>query len=202
MPKTVAIVGTLDTKGEEFAYLRGRIESAGPATLVIDCGVLEAPAFTPDIARGQVATAAGQELEDLLATRDRGSSIAAMAAGAAVVVRRLFEEGRIQGLISLGGSAGTTIGTTAMRSLPAGFPKLMVSTLASGDTRPFVGTKDIAMLYPIVDIAGLNRLSRQILGNAAAAIAAASKIRSKVSPPVVTTTVEAARLAPAVGAVP
>src|SRR5207249_5900148 len=165
------IVGTLDTKGEEFAYLRGRIESAGPATLVIDCGVLEAPAFTPDIARGQVATAAGQELEDLLATRDRGSSIAAMAEGAAVVVRRLFEEGRIQGLISLGGSAGTTIGTTAMRSLPAGFPKLMVSTLASGDTRPFVGTKDIAMLYPIVDIAGLNRLSRRILGNAAGAIA-------------------------------
>ena len=171
MPKTVAIVGTLDTKGEEFAYLRGRIESAGLATLVIDCGVLGAPAFTPDISRGEVATAAGQKLGDLLATHDRGSSIAAMAAGAAVVVRRLFEEGRIQGLISLGGSAGTTIGTTAMRPLPAGFPKLMVSTLASGDTRPFVGTKDIAMLYPIVDIAGLNRLSRQILGNAAAAIA-------------------------------
>ena len=170
MPKTVAIVGTLDTKGEEFAYLRCRIESAGLATLVIDCGVLEAPAFTPDISRREIASAAGQRLEDLLATHDRGRSIAAMAAGAAVVVRGLFEEGRIQGLLSLGGSAGTTIGTTAMRSLPAGFPKLMVSTLASGDTRPFVGTKDIAMLYPIVDIAGLNRLSRRILGNAAAAI--------------------------------
>ena len=171
MPKTVAIVGTLDTKGEEFAYLRSRIESAGLATLVIDCGVLEAPAFTPDISRAEVASAAGQKFEDLLAKHDRGSSIAVMAAGAAVVVRRLFEEGRIQGLISLGGSAGTTIGTTAMRLLPAGFPKLMVSTLASGNTRPFVGTKDIAMLYPIVDIAGLNRLSLRILGNAAAAIA-------------------------------
>ena len=171
MPKTVAIVGTLDTKGEEFAYLRSRIESAGLATLVIDCGVLEAPAFAPDVSRREVASAAGQRLEDLVATHDRGSSIAAMAAGAAVVVRRLFEEGRIQGLISLGGSAGTTLGTAAMRSLPAGFPKVMVSTLASGDTRPFVGTKDIAMLYPIVDIAGLNRLSRRILGNAAAAIA-------------------------------
>ncbi|HEY6292386.1 MAG TPA: Tm-1-like ATP-binding domain-containing protein [Terriglobia bacterium] len=171
MPKTVAIVGTLDTKGEEFAYLRSRIESAGLATLVIDCGVLGGPAFTPDISRGEIAGAAGQELEDLLARHDRGSSIAAMAEGAGVVVRRLFEEGRIHGLISLGGSAGTTIGTTAMRLLPAGFPKLMVSTLASGDTRPFVGTKDIAMLYPIVDIAGLNRLSRRILGNAAAAIA-------------------------------
>jgi len=171
MPKTVAIVGTLDTKGEEFAFLRSRIESAGLATVVIDCGVLEAPAFTPDVSRREVAGAAGQTLEDLVATHDRGSSIAAMAAGAAVLVRRLFEEGRIQGLISLGGSAGTTIGTAAMRSLPAGFPKVMVSTLASGDTRPFVGTKDIAMLYPVVDIAGLNRLSRRILANAAAAIA-------------------------------
>jgi len=171
MPKTVAMVGTLDTKGEEFAYLRRRLESAGLATLVIDCGVLEAPAFTPDICRGEVASAAGQSLADLLATHDRGNSIAAMAAGAAVVVRRLYEAGTIQGLISLGGSAGTTIGTAAMRSLPAGFPKVMVSTLASGDTRPFVGTKDIAMLYPIVDVAGLNRLSRRILANAAAAMA-------------------------------
>jgi uncharacterized protein (UPF0261 family) len=171
MPKTVAILGTLDTKGEESGYLRSRIERAGLATLVIDCGVLGAPAFTPDISRQEVATAAGHEFADLLATRDRGRSVAAMAAGAAAVVQRLFEEGRIQGLISLGGSAGTTIGTAAMRSLPAGFPKMMVSTLASGDTRPYVGTKDIAMLYPIVDIAGLNRLSRHILGNAAAAIA-------------------------------
>ncbi|HMD97617.1 MAG TPA: Tm-1-like ATP-binding domain-containing protein [Terriglobia bacterium] len=171
MPKTVAILGTLDTKGEEFAYLRSHIERAGLSTLVVDCGVLDAPAFSPDISRQDVASAGGEELGHLLATRDRGRSIAAMAAGAAAVVRRLFEERRIQGLISLGGSAGTTIGTAAMRSLPAGFPKLMVSTLASGDTRPYVGTKDIAMLYPIVDIAGLNRLSRRILANAAAAIA-------------------------------
>ncbi|MGO9274937.1 MAG: Tm-1-like ATP-binding domain-containing protein [Terriglobia bacterium] len=171
MRKTVAIIGTLDTKGEEFAFLRSRIERAGLATLVIDCGVLDAPAFAPDISRREVATAAGHEFMDLLATRDRGRSIAVMAAGASNVVRRLFQEGRIHGLISLGGSAGTTIGTAAMRLLPAGFPKLMVSTLASGDTRPYVGTKDIAMLYPIVDISGLNRLSRRILGNAAAAIA-------------------------------
>lgn len=171
MPKTVAIVGTFDTKGEEFIYLKHRIESMGLATLTIDCGVLDAPPFTPDVSRSEVAASAGRRLDELLAARDRGSSVAAMAAGSAVIVRRLFEEGRIHGLISLGGSAGTTIGTSAMRSLPAGFPKVMVSTLASGDTRPFVGTKDIAMLYPIVDIAGLNRLSRRILGNAAAAIA-------------------------------
>ncbi len=169
-PKTVGILGTLDTKGEEFAFVRSRIQSAGLATLVIDSGVLEAPVFMPDVSRQEVARAGGYRMEDLLATRDRGSSITAMAAGAAVVVRRLFDEGKIHGLISLGGSAGTTIGTAAMRVLPTGFPKLMVSTLASGDTRPYVGTKDIAMLYPVVDIAGLNRLSRQILGNAAAAM--------------------------------
>jgi len=169
--KTVAIVGTLDTKGEEFAYLRACIESAGIATLVIDCGILDPPACQPDIGREQVAGAGGHTLGDLLAARDRGASITAMAAGAAVVVRQLFEEGKIDGLISLGGSAGTTIATAGMRSLPAGFPKVMVSTLASGDTRPYVGAKDIAMLYPIVDIAGLNRLSRRIIENAAAAIA-------------------------------
>jgi len=170
-PKTVAILGTLDTKGEEFAFLRTRIESAGVATLVIDSGILGEPAFAPAISRWELAKASGHALENLLATRDRGESIAVMAAGAAVVVRRLFEQGKIQGLISLGGSAGTTIGTAAMRSLPAGFPKVMVSTLASGDTRPYVGTKDIVMVYPVVDIAGLNLLSRRILANAAAAIA-------------------------------
>ena len=171
MAKTVAVVGTFDTKGEEFAYLRTRIESAGLATLTIDCGVLDPPSFRPDISRSEVAASAGHSLDELLAGRDRGASVAAMAAGCTVTVRRLFEEGRIHGVISLGGSAGTTIGTAAMRSLPAGFPKVMVSTLASGDVRPFVGTKDIAMIYPIVDIAGLNRVSRRVLANAAAAIA-------------------------------
>ncbi len=169
--RTIAILGTLDTKGEEFAFLRAAIESAGCATLLIDCGVLEPPACRPDIRREQVAAAGGQNIADLTAAHDRGASIAAMASGAAVLVRNLFDQGKINGLISLGGSAGTTIGTAAMRSLPAGFPKLMVSTLASGDTRPFVGAKDIAMLYPIVDIAGLNRISRRVLANAAAAIA-------------------------------
>jgi uncharacterized protein (UPF0261 family) len=169
--KTVAIIGTLDTKGEEFAYLRAAIESAGLETLMIDCGVLDPPACQPDITRDQVAKAGGHTIAALAAARDRGASIAAMAAGAAVLVRKLFDERKIDGLISLGGSAGTTIGTAAMRPLPAGFPKVMVSTLASGDTRPFVGARDIAMLYPIVDIAGLNWISRRILGNGAAAIA-------------------------------
>jgi uncharacterized protein (UPF0261 family) len=170
MPRTVAILGTFDTKGQEFEYLRSCIEAAGVATLLIDCGVLDAPALTPDISRDEVAAAGGARIHDLAAARDRGAAIAAMTSGAVVVIQRLFRAGGVQGLISLGGSAGTTIATAAMRSLPAGVPKVMVSTLASGDTRPFVGTKDILMMYPIVDIAGLNRLSRRVLGNAAAAV--------------------------------
>ncbi|MGH9453285.1 MAG: Tm-1-like ATP-binding domain-containing protein, partial [Terriglobia bacterium] len=113
----------------------------------------------------------GRALQEIVAERDRGKSVSIMAAGAAVIVRRLRDAQRIHGLISLGGSAGTTIGTAAMRSLPAGFPKVMVSTLASGDTRPYVGTKDITMVHSVVDIAGLNVLSRRIMANAAAAMA-------------------------------
>jgi uncharacterized protein (UPF0261 family) len=166
----IGILGTLDTKGEEFAFLRSRLEAAGARTLTIDAGVVGPPFFEPEIRREEVAAAAGQNFHELLAERDRGRSVGVMAQGAAVLVRRLYDEGRIAGLISLGGSAGTTIGTTAMRALPVGFPKLMVSTLVSGDTRPYVGTKDITMMYSVVDIAGLNRLSRRILSNAAAGI--------------------------------
>jgi uncharacterized protein (UPF0261 family) len=170
-PKTVAIIGTLDTKGEEFAFLRRQIESTGLRTLVVDAGVLGQPSFEPEITRDHVARAGGKELKDLRAANDRGLGIAVMAAGATSIIRQLYDDSRIDGLISLGGSAGTTIGTAAMRALPVGFPKVMVSTLASGDTRPYVGTKDIVMIHSVVDIAGLNVLSRRILGNAAAAIA-------------------------------
>jgi len=139
-------------------------------TIVIDSGVLGTPAFAPDVSRDEVARAGGHTIEELVSARDRGKSIAVMAEGAAAVVRRLLDEGKIEGLISLGGTAGTSIGALAMQALPAGFPKVIVSTVASGNTRPYVGTKDIAMLHSIVDIAGLNRLSRRILANAAAAI--------------------------------
>jgi uncharacterized protein (UPF0261 family) len=168
--KTVALLGTLDTKGEEFEFLRQQIRTAGLATLVIDTGVLEPPLFPPDISRREVASAAGVPLENLLSEKDRGQSVAVMAVGAGVVVRDLYAREKIHGLLSLGGSAGTTIGTAAMRALPMGFPKLMVSTLASGNTRPFVRTKDIIMYYPVLDIAGLNFVTRRILRNAAAAI--------------------------------
>jgi uncharacterized protein (UPF0261 family) len=168
--RTIAIVGTLDTKGEEFLFLRDLICTSGLATIVIDVGVLDPPPFEPDITRSQVALKAGTTLEGLLTEHDRGKSVEAMAVGAVAVIRELHEQGKIHGLISLGGSAGTTIGTAAMRALPFGFPKVMVSTIASGNTRPFVGTKDIFMLYPVLDIAGLNFISRRIISNAAAAM--------------------------------
>ena len=170
IPKTVAIVGTLDTKWEEFAFLRDRIESSGLRTLLVNAGVLADPPFIINFSRSAVAEAANENLQALIARQDRGQSVEVMAAGSAVIIRRLFEQGAIHGIVSLGGSAGTTIGTAAMRTLPVGFPKLMVSTLASGDTKPYVGTKDICMMYSVVDIAGLNAVSRAILSNAAAAI--------------------------------
>ena len=171
MAKTVCLVGTLDTKGLEFQFLKERVEASGVSTCVIDTGVLGEPHFAPDISAIEVAEAAGTSLQALRDEGDRGNSVAAMANGAAAIVAKLHGEGKIDGLISLGGSAGTTIGTTAMRTLPIGVPKVMVSTLASGDTSPYVGTKDITMMYSVVDIAGINSLSRQILTNAAGAIA-------------------------------
>jgi uncharacterized protein (UPF0261 family) len=188
---TIVLVGTLDTKGAEFDFLREQIRNAGLATLVIDAGVLDEPPFPPDIARAEVAAAGGVRLDELRTVKDRGKSIEVMAAGAALLVRRLYEEGKIHGVISLGGSAGTTIGTAAMRALPVGVPKVMVSTLASGNTRPYVGTKDIAMFYPVLDVAGLNFISRRILRNAAAAVVAMvrqTQEESKPDKPVVAAT--------------
>jgi uncharacterized protein (UPF0261 family) len=168
---TVAIIGTLDTKGAEFAFLRDRIHAAGVGSFSVDCGVLGEPCYPPEVVAAEVARAGGTSLTALAQTRDRGEAIAVMAHGAAAIARALHAEGRIHGLIGMGGSAGTTIGTAAMRALPVGVPKVMVSTMASGDTRPYVDTKDVCMMYSVVDIAGLNRLSRRILANAAAAIA-------------------------------
>ncbi len=168
--KTIALIGTFDTKGEEFAFLREQIESAGMRTLMIDVGVLGSPTFKADIPQAEVAAAANENLVSLQTERDRGRSVTAMAAGAKTILVRLFEQGAIHGVVSLGGSAGTTIATAAMRSLPFGFPKLMVSTLASGDIKPYVGTTDICMMPSVLDIAGLNHVSRRIISNAAGAI--------------------------------
>ena len=170
MAKTVCIVGTMDTKGIEFAFIKEQIESSGVSTCVINTGILGEPQLTPDISADEVAQAGGSSLQALRDEEDRGNSVAVMAQGAAALVAEKHAAGEIDGIISLGGSAGTTIGTTAMQAVPVGVPKIMVSTLASGDTSPYVQSKDISMMYSVVDIAGINRLSRQILANAAGAI--------------------------------
>jgi uncharacterized protein (UPF0261 family) len=167
---TIAILGTLDTKGAEHAFVAEQIRGRGHKTLVIDVGTIGDPGIAPDITRAEIAEAAGMSIGALTAKRDRGEAVATMAKGAATVVAQLVAARRIHGIISLGGGGGTAIGTTAMRALPIGFPKLMVSTLASGNTSPYVGVKDIVMFPSIVDIAGLNRISRPLLARAAGAI--------------------------------
>ena len=170
MAKTICIVGTMDTKGLEFSFIKAQIESAGVSTCIINTGILGESQLTPDVSADEVAQAGGSSLQALRDEGDRGNSVAVMAEGAAALVAEKHVSGEIDGIISLGGSAGTTIGTTAMQAVPVGVPKIMVSTLASGDTSPYVQSKDISMMYSVVDIAGINRLSRQILANAAGAI--------------------------------
>ena len=167
---TIAVLGTMDTKGEEHGFLAEQIRQRGHSVLVIDVGTLEPPKLKPDVSREQVAAAAGADLKALVAKRDRGEAVAAMSMGAPQILSKLASDKRIDGVISLGGGGGTAIATAAMRSLPIGFPKLMVSTLASGNTAPYVGVKDIVMFPSIVDVAGINRISRQILTRAAGAI--------------------------------
>ena len=166
----IAILGTMDSKGEEHAFLAAQIRSHGHDVLVIDVGSLGPPRLKPDVAREEIAQAAGADLAAMAARKDRGECVAAMSRGAPIVVARLAAEGRIDGVISLGGGGGTAIATAAMRALPIGFPKVMVTTLASGNTAQYVGSKDIVMFPSIVDVAGLNRISRQILTRAAGAI--------------------------------
>ena len=170
MTATIAILGTMDTKGEEHAFVAEQIRKRGHRVLIIDTGTLEAPKLKPDVTREEVAAAAGFDLAALVARRDRGEAVQAMSQGAPVVLARLAQAKQIDGVISLGGGGGTAISTAAMRALPIGFPKVMVTTLASGHTAQYVGVKDIVLFPSIVDVAGLNRISRQILTRAAGAI--------------------------------
>ncbi len=167
---TIAVLGTLDSKGEEHAFVAGLIAARGHKPLLIDVGTGGPATVPPDITREQVAAAAGIDLAALLARKDRGECVVAMTKAAPALVAKLAAEGRIHGIISLGGGGGTAIGTAAMRALPLGFPKLMVSTLAAGNVAPYLGTKDITMMPSIADVAGLNRLSRVIFTRAAGAI--------------------------------
>jgi len=171
MAITIGIIAALDTKGAEAGFVRDYLVGQGFDTLVIDTGVLGEPTFVAEVTRAEVAAAGGDDHAALLAAGDKARAMAAMTRGAAVIAAQLHRAGKIAGLIGMGGTAGTTIGTSAMRALPIGVPKVIVSTVASGDTRPYVGEKDITMMYSVVDIAGLNRISARILTNAAGAIA-------------------------------
>ena len=163
---TVVLVGTLDTKGVEYAFLRDRLVEHDVDVLLVDAGVNE-PSVQPDIGRSKLAP----NVAELAAAGDRGAAVTAMAEGAARVVAQLHADGKLDGILALGGSGGSSIATQAMRALPVGVPKLMVSTVASGDTRPYVGAVDVTMMYSVVDISGVNSVSARIMANAAGAIA-------------------------------
>ena len=170
MPKTVVIVGALDTKGQEFQFVKELIEKQGLATLMVDFGVMGAPLFTPDITRQEVAQAGGGDLATLASGEHKDKAMQVMAAGLSVIIRKLYDDGKLNGIIGMGGSGGTSIASSAMRTLPVGVPKLMVSTVGGGDVSAYSGTKDITFMPSIVDVAGFNRISRAIYTNAAGAI--------------------------------
>jgi uncharacterized protein (UPF0261 family) len=169
--RTVLLLGTLDTKGDEFAFLRARLRDAGVGVLLADVGTLEPASVEPDITREEVGAAAGVDVEGLRAAGDRGAAISGMAGAAATLARRLYDEGRIHGVLSAGGSGNTAIATAAMQALPVGVPKLMVSTMAAGDTSDYVGGVDVTMMASVTDVAGINSISARILANAAGAMA-------------------------------
>ncbi|MBW8486945.1 Tm-1-like ATP-binding domain-containing protein [Actinomadura parmotrematis] len=164
----VVLLGTLDTKGAEYGWLRDRLRGLGADVVLVDTGTRGAPRVVPDVPREEVARAAGL---DLAAQDDRGAALTAMAGGAAAVLVRLHRRGRLHGVLSVGGSGNSALSTAAMRALPVGVPKLMVSSMASGDVSPYVGGSDLTLMYSVVDVAGINRVSARVLANAADAIA-------------------------------
>jgi len=171
MAKTIAVIGAFDTKGREYAFLREQIVARGHDVVAINTGVLgTTDLFQVDVEAAEVAAAGGGDLQALRDKKDRGEAMKVMCAGAPVIVKSLHDQGKIDGIIGMGGTGGTTVVTAGMRALPVGVPKVCVSTAASGDTSAYVGTKDITMIPSIVDVAGLNRLSRIIFTRAAAAI--------------------------------
>src|SRR3954451_12398380 len=173
---TVVLVGTLDTKGVEYGFLRDRLREAGVDVVLVAAGVLAQPQIEPDVRREEVARAAGADHAELVRVADRGAAVDAMGRGAAAVLARLHAEGRLDGAAAVGGSGNSSIAAQAMRRLPVGVPKLIVSTVASGDTRPYVGATDVTMMYSVVDIAGINQISARILANAAGAVVGMARV--------------------------
>ncbi|UCH20639.1 MAG: Tm-1-like ATP-binding domain-containing protein [Deltaproteobacteria bacterium] len=165
------LVATMDTKGQEALFLESCLKEVGVSVRILDAGIRgKSPART-SISREDIALAGGKTLAEVQGISHEGEALAIMTSGAIQCAQHLFDQSKIQGIIGLGGSMGTTLGTAVMRAFPVGFPKVMISTMASRDTRAFVGTKDILMLHAVCDLAGLNRITRKILGNGALALA-------------------------------
>ena len=167
--KTVAVLGTFDTKGKELKFIKECIEEHGLKTLCINTGVFE-PVVEPDISSAEVAAAVGADINAIVEKRDRATATEVLAKGTEKLIPQLYAEGKFDGIISIGGSGGTSLATPAMRQLPLGVPKVMVSTMASGDVSPYVGTSDIVMIPSVVDAEGLNDISKVIFSNAANAV--------------------------------
>jgi uncharacterized protein (UPF0261 family) len=175
---TIAVIGTFDTKGAEHRFVADQILLRGHQALLVDVGGHGEPQIVADISREEAAQAAGMDLAALRAQSDRGAMVDAMSKAAPIMLAKLAAEKRIQGVISLGGTGGTAIGTAAMRALPLGFPKVMVSTVAAGNVAPYLGVKDIVMFPSIVDVAGLNRFSRAVFTRAAATVCALAEVNA------------------------
>lgn len=166
----IAIIGTHDTKGDEIAWITRRVSDAGCSAITIDPGTFS-PVGAADIGADSLARRAGSEIDDLRTRSDRGHAIAVLAQGTEHVVTELAAAGTIHGVLAIGGSGGSALAAPALQALPVGFPKLLVSTMTSGDVRAYVGASDITLMYSVTDIAGLNSVSEAVLGNAVAAIA-------------------------------
>ena len=169
----IALVGTLDTKGAEIAYVRDRLLALGTQPVVIDSGILGEPGCAADVSREEVARAGGHELDDVRRAGSRGAAVELMLEGVRATCLRLYADGRIGGILCLGGAEGALLGAAAMHALPVGVPKLIVSPSASGrrSFAPFVGEADVTVMHSVIDILGLNEIARAIFDNAAAAVA-------------------------------
>jgi uncharacterized protein (UPF0261 family) len=188
--KRICLIGAFDTKGPEYAFVREQILARGHKALTVNTGVLGSTDLFPvDVDADKVAEAGGGSLKQLQEKNDRGEAMKIMCMGSAAIIKSLYHEGKIDGIIGMGGTGGTTVVTAAMRALPVGIPKVCVSTAASGDVVVYVGTKDITMIPSIVDVAGINRVSRIIFSRAAGAIcgmAEANIPESEEDKPVIT----------------
>jgi uncharacterized protein (UPF0261 family) len=170
MGKTILLLGTMDTKGLEFEYVKEKITGQGHRAVVIDVGVLGKPLLKPDISHEEVAQSAGTSLQEVITQGQEGAAIEVMAKGAVSIVQGLYRSGKIDGILALGGSMGTSLATAVMRTLPIGIPKVMVSTMAASDTRPYLDNKDIVMIPSVADVVGLNPVTKRVLATASGAI--------------------------------